>query len=64
MNKVPLKKNIAVLGGGYSGEAVISIQSATTVMENLDRNLFNPILVRIDKDRWWVDVDGSPSIDK
>ena len=64
MDKGPLKKNIAVLAGGYSDEAVISIQSATTVIENLDRDLFNPILVRIDKDRWWVDVDGSPSIDK
>ena len=29
------------------------------MIENLDRDLFNPILVRIDKDRWWVDVDGS-----
>ena len=64
MDKVVSKKNIAVLAGGYSGEAVISIQSAATVMENLDRDLFNPILVRIDKDRWWVDVEGSPPIDK
>ena len=57
------KKNIAVLAGGYSGEAV-SLFRVPTVMENLDRDLFNPILVRIDKDRWWVDVEGSPSIDK
>ena len=64
MDKGVSKKNIAVLAGGYSGEAVISIQSAATVMENLDCDLFNPILVRIDKDRWWVDVEGSPSIDK
>ena len=58
------KQRIAVLAGGYSGEAVISLQSAATVMEHLDRSLFDPILVRIDSDRWWADVDGQPSINK
>ena len=58
------KQRIAVLAGGYSGEAVISLQSAATVMEHLDRSLFDPILVRIDPDRWWADVDGQPSINK
>lgn len=58
------KKRIAVLAGGYSGEAVISFQSAATVMENIDTDLFSPTLVRIDVDRWWVDVEGKPSIDQ
>ncbi len=58
------KKRIAVLAGGYSGEAIISFQSAATVMENIDTELFSPTLVRIDVDRWWVDVEGEPSIDQ
>ena len=36
------KLKVAVLTGGYSGEAVISIRSAATVMDHLDRNLFSP----------------------
>ena len=60
------KKRIAVLAGGYSGEAVISLQSAATVIENLDKNLFEPVLVRIDPESWWVvdEKNGNPLIDK
>ncbi|MBI49198.1 MAG: D-alanine--D-alanine ligase A [Crocinitomicaceae bacterium] len=64
MSTAQNKQRIAVLAGGYSGEAVISLQSAATVMEHLDRNLFDPILVRIDSDRWWADVEGQPTINK
>jgi D-alanine-D-alanine ligase len=56
-------KTIAVLAGGYSGEAVISIQSAATVMEHLDRDLYSPLIVRIDKNRWWVDLGDGESSD-
>ena len=60
------KKRIAVLAGGYSGEAVISLQSAATVIEHLDKNLFEPVLVRIDPESWWVvdEKNGNPLIDK
>ena len=60
------KKRIAVLAGGYSGEAVISLQSAATVLENLDTDLFEPVLVRIDPESWWVvdEKNGNPAIDK
>lgn len=58
------RKKVAVLAGGYSGEAVISMQSAATVMEHLDRNLYDPLLVQIDKDNWWVHTDDYPSIKK
>ena len=64
MTTGPSKKHIAVLAGGYSGEAVISFQSAATVMENIDTDLFSPTLVRIDSDRWWVAMEGNPSIDQ
>ncbi|PCJ82720.1 MAG: D-alanine--D-alanine ligase A [Bacteroidetes bacterium] len=50
---------IAVLAGGYSGESVISIQSAAAVMENIDRTKFNPYLVRIDQNNWCVELEDN-----
>ena len=64
MSNSSSKKHIAVLAGGYSEEAVISFQSASTVMENINTELFTPTLVRIDSDRWWADVEGNPSVDQ
>ena len=58
------RKKVAVLAGGYSGEAVISMQSAATVLQNLDRYLYDTLLVQIDKDNWWVHTDDYPSIKK
>ena len=61
------KPYIAVLAGGYSGEASISIQSAHEILENIDKSIFSPKLVRIESESsWWVDrSDGSRSkIDK
>ena len=64
MSVILSKKRIAVLAGGYSGEAIISFQSAATVMENIDTDIFSPTLVRIDSDRWWADVEENPTIDQ
>jgi D-alanine-D-alanine ligase len=46
-------KNIAVIGGGYSSERGISLKSAKTVFENIDRNKFNVYKIQIDKDGWF-----------
>ena len=50
---------IAVLAGGYSGEAEISIQSASTIINNIDRSKFSPFIVRIDRDLWWVELENN-----
>lgn len=47
-------KNIAVLEGGYSHEKIISLQSSETVFQNLDKEMYNPIKVRIDEDGWYA----------
>ncbi len=47
--------HIAVLAGGYSGEADVSRRSAAMVMEHVDRTRFVPYLVHIDPDSWWVE---------
>ena len=48
-----MKKNIALVTGGFSGEAVISYKSAVTIDNNLDRNRFNVYLIDIIMKGWW-----------
>jgi D-alanine-D-alanine ligase len=57
-SKQPVR--VAVLAGGYSGEAEVSRRSAAMVMNHMDRSRFAPVLVHIDPDGWWVErtTDG------
>lgn len=48
-----MKKNIALVTGGFSGEAVISYRSARTIDSHLDRNLFNVYTIDINSDGWF-----------
>ncbi|MDA8669797.1 D-alanine--D-alanine ligase [Flavobacteriales bacterium] len=58
-------KKVAVIEGGYSKEKAISIKSAKTVFDNLDRNKFNPTRVLIDEKEWTAyDNEGRYFIDK
>ena len=54
-------KNIAIIEGGYSHEKIISLQSAETIFNNIDRTLYNPIKVRIDE-KGWVAYDGKDRV--
>lgn len=54
-----MKKNIAIVTGGYSGEAVISYKTAKTALSNMDTNLFEPYVVDIRKDGWFVKIGTS-----
>ncbi len=49
---------VAVLAGGFSGEANVSRRSAAMVMEYIDRDAYDPVLIHIDRERWWTEVDG------
>jgi D-alanine-D-alanine ligase len=51
-----MKKNIALLAGGYSGEYVISIQTAGTIEKNLDADQYNVYKIIITKDGWWYEA--------
>ena len=53
-----LKKNIAVLMGGYSDEFEISIKSGNNILKNIDTKLFNPYSVIIEKNNWRVTHEG------
>ena len=61
-----MKKNIALVTGGYSGEAVISYKSVITIDNNLDRDRFNVYIIDINADGWWYKpADGDPvAVDK
>ena len=47
-----MKKNIAIIMGGYSSEVEISLQSGNVVYENLDKEKYNLYQLHILKDKW------------
>lgn len=52
---------IAVLRGGYTGEKVISMQSARTMMEALDTGRYDAVYVTVDEGPWSCErADGTP----
>jgi D-alanine-D-alanine ligase len=54
-----MKKNIAIVMGGYSSEAEISLKSGQVVYEHLDKDKYNAYRVLILKDKWvYVDESG------
>jgi len=53
-----MKKNIAVIMGGYSSEVEISIKSGQVVLKHLDNDLYNAYEVHILKEKWFVLKDG------
>lgn len=53
-----MKKTIAVTSGGTSSEYVVSMKSATTILECIDRNQYTPYQVVISKEGWFVMADG------
>lgn len=47
-----MKKNIAIIMGGYSSEADISIKSGNVVFEHLDKDKFDVYRVLISREKW------------
>src|SRR6186997_541978 len=52
---------VGVVYGGRSGEHEISLASAAAVFANLDRQRYEPVAIRIEKDGRWVLADRPPS---
>lgn len=52
-----IKKNIAVVWGGYSSEKEVSERSAQGIYEYLDKTLYNVVKVCIDHDAWWAEFN-------
>jgi D-alanine-D-alanine ligase len=53
-----MKKKVALVTGGLSGEAQISYKSAVTVNGNLDRNKFDVYQIDINPSGWWYTPDN------
>lgn len=51
-------KNIALVTGGYSGEAVISYKSATTIFNHLDKTKYNVFIIDVTKDGWYYKAEN------
>jgi D-alanine-D-alanine ligase len=60
-----MKKNIAIVVGGDSGEYEISINSGKQLFGQIDKSLYNPILVHLKGIDWKASIDGQEiQIDK
>jgi len=61
-----MKKNIALVTGGFSGESVISYKSADTIRNNINTSKWNCFLIDINPEGWfYVDDSGKrSSVDK
>ena len=61
-----MKKSIALVTGGFSGEAVISYKSATTIGNNLDREKFNVYKIDINSSGWFYEDEkgNKTAVDK
>jgi len=55
-----MKKNIAIIMGGYSSEVEISLQSGNVVYNHLDKEKYNPYRLHILKEKWvYVDKNNN-----
>ena len=57
-----MKKNIALLAGGYSGEYVISLKTAHTIEQNLSKEKYNIYKIIITKEGWWHEQENGQKI--
>jgi D-alanine-D-alanine ligase len=57
-----MKKTIGLVTGGFSGEAVISYKSATTIGNHLDREKFNVYKIDINPNGWFYHFDDGRKV--
>jgi D-alanine-D-alanine ligase len=53
-----MKKRIALVTGGYSGEAEISYKSVVTVFNNVDKEKFDVYKIDIHPEGWWYENES------
>ena len=56
-------KKVAIIFGGQSSEHEVSCVSATTIIKNIDRSKYEPVLIGITQDGRWRLVDDVASIE-
>nr|MBC7612772.1 D-alanine--D-alanine ligase [Pseudopedobacter sp.] len=58
-----MKKNIALLAGGFTGESVVSLKSAQQIDSQLDRNLFEVFKVIVTEESWFYQHSDRENIE-
>jgi D-alanine-D-alanine ligase len=58
-----MKKNIALVTGGFSGESVISYKSAVTIDSHLDRKRFNVYKIDINPKGWFYQLNDGRKVE-
>ena len=56
------KLRVGIIYGGRSGEHEVSLASAAAVFQNLDRERYEPIAIRIEKDGRWALPERPPAL--
>lgn len=60
-----MKKNVAIIWGGYSSEIVVSEKSMNGIYSFLDKDRYNIYKVKIDKKGWISEIEGKEyTVDK
>jgi len=54
-----MKKTIALITGGFTGESVISLKSAEFVYSKLDKDKFDVYKIIITPNSWYYELDGA-----
>lgn len=57
-----MKKNVAIIWGGYSSEIVVSEKSMNGIYSFLDKGLYNVYKIKIDKKGWTAEIEGKEYI--
>jgi D-alanine-D-alanine ligase len=57
-----MKKKIALVTGGYTGESVISLKSAAVVEKTLDRSLYDIYKILINPGNWYLETRSGEKI--
>jgi D-alanine-D-alanine ligase len=57
-----MKKTIALVTGGFSGEAVISYKSATTIDSHLDRDKYEVYKIDVTEQGWYYELNDGRKI--
>lgn len=53
-----MKKNIALVAGGYSGEFEVSVASSQQIKEDIDREKYNVYLIILTRQSWYYEREG------
>ncbi len=53
-----MKKNIALVAGGYSGEFEVSVASSQQIKEDIDREKYNVYLIVLTRQSWYYEQGG------